>query len=77
MHILRLRSCPSYEFIINNYGRKTLLKFLRHLLFTQLQISRVIAGRMDSIVSKHEKIPEWMCFSEKVDQALVVSFTIN
>ena len=44
---------------------------LRHLLFTRLQISRVMVERMISIVSKHERIPEWMCFSEKVDQALV------
>ena len=27
---------------------------------------------MVSIVSKHERKPEWMCFSEKTDQALVV-----
>ena len=54
-----------------------LLKFLRHLLFTQLQISRVMTGRMVSIVSKHEGIPEWMCFSEKADQALVVSLTTD
>ena len=32
---------------------------------------------MVSIVSKHERIPEWMCFNEKVDQALVVSFTTD
>ena len=43
----------------------------------QLQISRVTVGRMVSIVSKHERIPEWMCFSEKADQALVVYFTDN
>ena len=34
-------------------------------------------GRMVSIVSKHERIPELMCFSEKVDQALAVSFIID
>ena len=28
-------------------------------------------------VSKHERILEWMCFSEKVDQALVISFTTD
>ena len=27
--------------------------------------------------SKHERIPEWMCFSEKVDQTWVLSFTID
>ena len=32
---------------------------------------------MISIVSKHERIPEWMCFSEKVVQVLVVSFTTD
>ena len=53
------------------------LKFLGHLLFTQLQISRVMQGRMVSIASKHERILEWMCLSEKVDQALVVSSTID
>ena len=58
-------------------GCYTLLKFLRHLLFTQLQISRVLVERMVSIVSKHERIPEWMSFSEKVDQALVVTFTFD
>ena len=37
-----------------------------------------MVGRMVSIVSKHERIPEWMCFiSEKVDQASVVSFTTD
>ena len=46
------------------------------MLFTQLQISRVMVGRIISIVSKHERIPEWMCFSEKADQALVVYFII-
>ena len=55
----------------------TLLKLVRHLLFTQLQIPRVMLGRMISIVSKHERIPKWMCVSEKVDQGLVVSFTID
>ena len=34
-------------------------------------------GRMVSIVSKHERIPKWMCVSEKVDQGLVVSFIID
>ena len=33
--------------------------------------------RMVSIVSKHERIPKWMCVSKKVDQGLVVSFTID
>ena len=46
-------------------------------LFTQLQISKALAGRMVSTVSKHKRKPEWMCFSEKVNQALVVSFTTN
>ena len=55
----------------------TLLKFLRHLLFTELQISRVILARMVSIVSIHERILKWMCVSEKADQRLVVSFTID
>ena len=36
-----------------------------------------MVGRMVSIVSKHERIPEWTCFSEKADQALVVYFTNN
>ena len=30
-----------------------------------VKISRVMVGRMVSIVSKHERIPEWTCFSEK------------
>ena len=46
-------------------------------MFTQLQIPRIMLGRMVSIVSKHERIPKWMCVSEKVDQGLVVSFTID
>ena len=58
-------------------GYYTLLNFLRHLLFTQLRIPRVMLGRFVSIVPKHETIPIWFCFSEKVDQALVVSFTIT
>ena len=40
-------------------------------------VGRVMAGRMVSIVPKHERIPEWMCFNKKVDQALVVSFTTD
>ena len=47
------------------------------VVFTQLQMSRVMIGRMVSIVSKHERTIEWMRFSEKVDQALVVSFTTD
>ena len=50
--------------------------FTTFVVNTQLQISRVKVGRMVSIVSKYERIPEWMCFSEKVDQALVASFTL-
>ena len=34
-------------------------------------------GRMVGIVLKHERIPKWMCVSEKVNQGLVVSFTID
>ena len=34
-------------------------------------------GRMVSIVSKHGRIPKWMCVSEKVDQGLVVSFAFD
>ena len=33
--------------------------------------------RMVSIVSKHERIPKCICVSEKLDQELVVSFTID
>ena len=55
----------------------TFVKLLRHLLFNQLQISRAMVGRMVTVVSKHDRIPEWMCFSEKVDQALVVTFTAD
>ena len=58
-------------------GALYFFKFLRHLLFTQLQIPRVMLSRMVSIVSKHERIPKWMCLSEKVDQGLVVCFTID
>ena len=63
--------------VSSGWGYCTLLTFLRHLLFTQLQFPRVMQGIMVSIVSKHERIPEWMCFSEKVSQPLVVSFTID
>ena len=59
--------------VSSGWGHYTLLKFLRHLLFTQLQIPKVMLGRMVSIVSEHERIQEWMYFCEKVDQ----SFTID
>ena len=72
--LFRSHMLGSCEFPV---GVHTLLKFLRHFLFAQLQISRVMVGRMVSIVSKHERIPQWMCFNEKVDQALVVSFTTD
>ena len=64
-----------YGRVSSGWGYYTSLKFVRHLLFTQLQIPRVMLGRMVSVVSKHEGIPKWMCVSEKVDQGLVVSFT--
>ena len=54
-----------YGRVSSGWGYYTLLKFVRHLLFTQLQIPRVMLGRMVGIVSKHERIPKWMCVSEK------------
>ena len=39
--------------------------------------SVLIFGRGDGIVHKHEKMSEWMCFNEKIDQELVVSFPID
>ena len=66
-----------YGRVSSGWGYYTLLKFVRHLLFTQLQIPRVMLGRMVGTVSKHERIPKWMCVSEEVYQGLVVSFTID
>ena len=44
-------------------GYYTLLKFLQHFSFTQLQIPRVMPGRMVSMVLKHERIPRNGCVS--------------
>ena len=39
--------------------------------------SKSNARKNGSIVSKHERIPKWMCVSEKLGQGLVVRFTID
>ena len=55
-HMLTVMSVPGG-------GYYTLLKFLQHFLFTQLQIPRVMLGRMASMVLKHERIPRNGCVS--------------
>ena len=56
---------------------KLVLNFLRHLCFTHLRIPVVIFGRTVGIASQNKRMPKWICFIEKVDQELVVSFTTD